>query len=72
MAKKNKVPADHVCDKGDIKWASRPDATGGDDGNLPWRGTCTVCKRKVYELYVPQDELYDAETNDYVEEFGEE
>ena len=55
----------HICKKEDIEWTKNP--TGFELDRIEWYGKCEVCKRKVYEEYVQQDDLLDAETADVIE-----
>ena len=55
----------HICTKQNINWDNNP--TGFEDDRIEWYGKCDVCGRKVYEEYVQQDDLLDAETANVIE-----
>lgn len=61
---KKKVPEGHECDRGDINWNKKP--TLGMDDNILWHGKCSVCGKRVYEVYEYQEALYDAETHETI------
>jgi len=51
----------HKCRKSDILWDKQPE--GFEVSDIYWYGKCSVCVRKVYEVYEQREELYDAETD---------
>lgn len=53
----------HICDKSEIKWKSKPEC---ESDLIIWRGKCGICKREVYETYSQNDELYDANTDEEI------
>jgi hypothetical protein len=56
--------ARHKCTKDTVKWDKQPNETDvRDDNNIHWGGTCK-CGKRVYEVYVQEDGLYDATTGD--------
>lgn len=69
MVHKKEVPPDHKCTKGSITWASKPDVGIGDDGQLGWPGKCSICGRKVYEIYSQIEGLWDRKTNELISTF---
>lgn len=49
----------HKCEKGLVDWKEKPTVFEGD--TIVWYGKCE-CGRKVYELYVQDEALYDVDT----------
>jgi hypothetical protein len=56
----------HRCSKSEVEWAKEPDLVGlGSGDGIQWHGTCS-CGRKVYEVYHPGEDLFDAESHEEV------
>ena len=62
----------HRCTKDDIEWRQHISEDLADGPCVPWHGKCAKCGRKVYELYCQTDELYDATTDEDLDDMAEE
>lgn len=51
----------HRCTKDTVEWEEEYGET--NDGCIFWYGECS-CGKRVYEMYIQDDSLFDAETNE--------
>ncbi len=56
---------EHRCTKDEVEWVDEPTPGGshGDGNRIEWHGRCS-CGREVFERYVQEDELFDAESGE--------
>lgn len=57
---------EHKCDKFDVSWNNKPSADYSEEGVIYWHGKCSICGRKVCEIYRQEPELYDIETKEEI------